>query len=175
MRLIKFATIKSCFSKKIRKSVSEAVSFFFFLTDDRSSWRSPGLEIQSICSAMTLPKTTTSRRLLAPRRLAPLTDAHAVSPAAQRPSIGLSSSFSRVNTWQSVIYVEKCNYGVNHIITSLWTPIIANYLCCYLRKPYWSINNRVRAFTFVNKTLKYIGDSKTIDMINTNILVWLII
>ena len=43
---------------------------------------SPGLHSASIVLAQARPKTTKSRSELAPRRLAPWTEAQAVSPAA---------------------------------------------------------------------------------------------
>lgn len=42
----------------------------------------PGREISAIVCAAALPKTTTSRRELAPRRLAPWTETQAHSPQA---------------------------------------------------------------------------------------------
>jgi len=46
---------------------------------------SPGFAISAMRLAQALPKTTMSSRELAPRRLAPWTEAEAASPAAKRP------------------------------------------------------------------------------------------
>ena len=50
-----------------------------------SGCAAPGLAISAMRSAVARPKTTMSSSELAPRRLAPCTDAHAASPAANRP------------------------------------------------------------------------------------------
>lgn len=52
----------------------------------------PGLAMSAILRAEARPKTTMSRRELAPRRLAPWTEAQAASPAAKRPLTVASGS-----------------------------------------------------------------------------------
>mmetsp|Transcript_22014 Transcript_22014/g.62561 ORF Transcript_22014/g.62561 Transcript_22014/m.62561 type:complete len:210 (-) Transcript_22014:1124-1753(-) len=53
---------------------------------------SPGLAMSAMRFAQARPNTTMSRSELAPRRLAPCTDAHAASPAAKRPGTTRSGS-----------------------------------------------------------------------------------
>lgn len=64
---------------------------------------SPGLCSLVMKFAQARPKTTRSNKELAPRRLAPCTDAQAASPAAHRPSI-ISSlpSLVVVRTWKII-------------------------------------------------------------------------
>lgn len=69
-----------------------------FNTAGTSECLCPGLISELILSATAFPKTRSSKRLFAPSLLAPCTDDEAVSPAAHSPSMGWSSSFSRVNT-----------------------------------------------------------------------------
>ncbi len=51
----------------------------------KSGWVSPGLHKSLIVKAAALPKTTMSNNELAPKRLAPWTEAQAASPAANNP------------------------------------------------------------------------------------------
>ena len=53
----------------------------------KSAIVSPGLLTSAMVLAQALPKTTKSSKEFAPKRLAPCTDAQAVSPAAYRPKI----------------------------------------------------------------------------------------
>mmetsp|Transcript_17997 Transcript_17997/g.36271 ORF Transcript_17997/g.36271 Transcript_17997/m.36271 type:complete len:204 (-) Transcript_17997:37-648(-) len=60
----------------------------------------PGVQVPATCRAAARPNTTMSRRELAPRRLAPCTDAHPASPAAYSPfTMQFSSPFFLVTTW----------------------------------------------------------------------------
>mmetsp|Transcript_112055 Transcript_112055/g.167742 ORF Transcript_112055/g.167742 Transcript_112055/m.167742 type:complete len:231 (-) Transcript_112055:1047-1739(-) len=62
----------------------------------------PGLEVLLMCSATARPNTTRSRRELAPRRLAPWTEAHAASPQAMRPGMMTSLPLESVVTLSPV-------------------------------------------------------------------------
>ena len=67
----------------------------------------PGLLISETLFAQALPKTTISRRELAPRRFAPWTDAQAASPAAISPGITASGSLPFMSTTWKVKYRPK--------------------------------------------------------------------
>lgn len=68
----------------------------------RTGFKSPivwlGLFSAAMVLAQALPKTTRSRRELAPSRFAPWTEAHADSPQAYKPGTTLSLPFCVVNT-----------------------------------------------------------------------------
>ena len=66
---------------------------------------SPGLFCLAIKFAQARPNTTKSNNELAPRRFAPWTDAHAVSPAAHKPGTICSAPSLRVST---------CNNKIHH-------------------------------------------------------------
>ena len=70
---------------------SKQIYMYHKLTAGKSGILSPGECLSAISKAHARPKITKSNRELAPRRLAPWTEAHAVSPAAYNPSIKTSS------------------------------------------------------------------------------------
>ena len=61
-----------------------------------------GLFSSAMVKAQARPKTTKSRRELAPKRLAPWTDAQAASPQAYNPGTTLSSPSAWVTTYQEI-------------------------------------------------------------------------